>query len=34
LGNGKKWAAFYKANKRKIDNPNLIFPGQTLIIPG
>lgn len=34
LGNGRKWAAFYKANKRKIDNPNLIFPGQTLIIPG
>ena len=34
LGNGKKWAAFYKANKKKIDNPDLIFPGQTLIIPG
>lgn len=34
LGNGKKWAAFYKANKKKIDNPDMIFPGQTLIIPG
>lgn len=34
LGNGRKWAAFYKANKRKIDNPDLIYPGQTLIIPG
>lgn len=34
LGNGKKWASFYKLNKRKIDNPNLIYPGQTLIIPG
>ena len=34
LGNGKKWAQFYKLNKRKIDNPDLIFPGQTLIIPG
>jgi nucleoid-associated protein YgaU len=34
LGNGKKWAAFYKANKKKIDNPDLIYPGQTLIIPG
>jgi nucleoid-associated protein YgaU len=34
LGNGKKWATFYKLNKRKIDNPNLIYPGQTLIIPG
>lgn len=34
LGKGKRWAAFYKLNKKKIDNPNLIFPGQTLIIPG
>jgi nucleoid-associated protein YgaU len=34
LGKGRKWAAFYKANKAKIDNPHLIFPGQTLIIPG
>jgi nucleoid-associated protein YgaU len=34
LGKGKKWAAFYKLNKRKIDNPDLIYPGQTLIIPG
>ena len=33
LGNGKKWATFYKLNKRKIDNPHLIYPGQTLIIP-
>lgn len=34
LGKGKKWAAFYKANKAKIDNPDLIYPGQILIIPG
>ena len=34
LGRGKKWAAFYKANKDKIDNPDRIFPGQVLILPG
>lgn len=34
LGNGKRWASFYKANKAKIDNPDLIFPGQTLVLPG
>jgi len=34
LGKGRKWAAFYKANKTKIDNPDLIYPGQTLVIPG
>lgn len=34
LGNGKKWATFYRLNKRKIDNPDLIYPGQTLILPG
>ena len=34
LGNGKKWAQFYRLNKKKIDDPNMIFPGQTLIIPG
>ena len=34
LGNGKKWSQFYRLNKRKIDNPDLIFPGQTLILPG
>jgi len=33
LGKGRKWAAFYKANKAKIDNPDLIYPGQTLVIP-
>jgi LysM repeat protein len=34
VGKGRRWTAFYKANKRKIDNPDLIYPGQTLIIPG
>lgn len=34
LGNGKRWARFYRLNKKKIDNPDLIFPGQTLILPG
>jgi nucleoid-associated protein YgaU len=34
LGNGKKWDTFYRLNKRKIDNPDLIYPGQTLILPG
>jgi nucleoid-associated protein YgaU len=34
LGNGKKWSQFYRLNKRKIDNPDLIYPGQTLILPG
>jgi LysM repeat protein len=34
LGKGRRWTAFYKANKAKIDNPDLIYPGQTLIIPG
>lgn len=34
LGKGKKWNEFYAANKEKIDNPDLIYPGQVLIIPG
>ena len=34
LGKGKKWGEFYAANKEKIDNPDLIYPGQVLIIPG
>lgn len=34
LGNGKRWARFYKLNKAKIDNPDMIYPGQTLVLPG
>ncbi|MEO0255476.1 MAG: LysM peptidoglycan-binding domain-containing protein [candidate division WOR-3 bacterium] len=30
---GKKWKVIYEANKDKIKNPDLIYPGQELIIP-
>ncbi|MEO0290821.1 MAG: LysM peptidoglycan-binding domain-containing protein [candidate division WOR-3 bacterium] len=30
---GKKWKVIYEANKEKIKNPDLIYPGQELIIP-
>ncbi len=32
-GNKRRWREIYKANKDKIKNPNLIYPGQTLRIP-
>jgi len=32
-GQGSKWPLIYEANKEQIDNPNLIFPDQELIIP-
>jgi len=32
-GNGAKWPKIYDANKDKIKNPNLIYPGQKLTIP-
>lgn len=32
-GNPNYWTQIYKANKDKIDRPELIFPGQVLIIP-
>jgi phage tail protein X len=32
-GNAKKWEAIYAANKGQIANPNLIRPGQKLVIP-
>ena len=28
------WVKIYEANKDKIENPNLIFPGQQLVVPG
>jgi len=31
--NPLKWKAIYKANKKKIKDPNLIYPNQKLIIP-
>ncbi|MEO0123896.1 MAG: LysM peptidoglycan-binding domain-containing protein [candidate division WOR-3 bacterium] len=30
---GKKWPMIYEANKDKIKNPNLIYPGWILLIP-
>lgn len=32
-GNGSKYTVIYDANKDKIMNPNLIYPGQVLTIP-
>lgn len=32
-GNGARYSDIYNANKDKISNPNLIYPGQVLMIP-
>ncbi|MBE7439356.1 MAG: DUF4398 domain-containing protein [Spirochaetales bacterium] len=32
-GDPYMWVKIYEANKDKINNPHLIFPGQTLVIP-
>lgn len=32
-GSGAQYTRIYNANKNKIKNPNLIYPGQVLIIP-
>ena len=32
-GNGAEYTKIYNANKDKISNPNLIYPGQKLVIP-
>lgn len=32
-GNGAQYKKIYNANKSKIKNPNLIYPGQKLLIP-
>jgi nucleoid-associated protein YgaU len=32
-GDAQKWRKIYEANKDVIDNPDLIEPGQDLIIP-
>lgn len=32
-GNPLKWPLIYKANKDKIKDPDLIYPGQVLVIP-
>jgi nucleoid-associated protein YgaU len=33
LGNGNRWKEIFEANKDKIEDPNLIYPGQELVIP-
>ncbi|WP_324412384.1 LysM peptidoglycan-binding domain-containing protein [Bradyrhizobium sp.] len=32
-GAGTRYAVIYKANKEQIRNPNLIYPGQVLVVP-
>ena len=32
-GDGARYALVYQANRDRIRNPNLIYPGQTLVIP-
>lgn len=32
-GKANQWTKIYEANKNKVKNPNLIYPGQKLIIP-
>lgn len=32
-GNGSQWPTIFEANRDKIKNPNLIYPGQILTIP-
>ena len=32
-GNAKAWRKIYEANKDKIKNPDLIYPGQVFTIP-
>ncbi len=33
LGNGARWPEIHEANQDKIENPNMIYPGQTIVIP-
>jgi len=33
LGGGQRYALIYKANREQIRNPNLIYPGQILVVP-
>jgi nucleoid-associated protein YgaU len=32
-GNAGEWQKIYQANKDKIKDPNMIYPGQKIIIP-
>lgn len=33
LGSANQWSALFEANRGVIDNPDLIYPGQTIRIP-
>jgi nucleoid-associated protein YgaU len=33
LGGGERYAVIYQANREQIRNPNLIYPGQVLVMP-
>jgi len=33
LGGGERYAIIYQANREQIRNPNLIYPGQVLVLP-
>ena len=33
LGNGTYWQKIYNANRQQIRNPNIIYPGQQLVLP-
>ena len=33
LGGGERYAVIYNANREQIRNPNLIYPGQVLVLP-
>jgi nucleoid-associated protein YgaU len=32
-GDGARYAVIFNANREKIRNPNLIYPGQTVLVP-
>jgi nucleoid-associated protein YgaU len=32
-GDGSRYALVYRANRERIQNPNLIYPGQTIVLP-
>ena len=32
-GDGARFTVIYNANRAKIHNPNLIYPGQTFVLP-
>lgn len=33
-GNGRKWKAIFKANRGRISNPDVIYAGRRLVLPG